>query len=537
MPPTKTIYDLGFDRLLNKGLNSVSTGLVYDPVGSSLNIAQILSGGALTLKSLSIGGLIRQVAPGDDIQAAIDAVNREGGGTVQLLAGTYLTKNNIELKSNVSLVGSGIGSTIVDFGGQTYNLRVTGTARTVGGTGVTITEGSTTVTGVGGTTFLTNIASGDIVFITSTASGGWGEVSSIESDTSLTLKKAWPYPTVTNFAVRIFKPNNNCIVKNLTTTNSSISTANTGVLNVDRAINFLAENVLSTNNSAAEGIFVDTVLNSEFRNVESSYNGNDSTDNGFTLLRIKRVSLYSCSALGNAGNGFDVDVNTVSEGNAFYSCFAEGNTRDGFELNGTAGLYSCRSMGNDQAGFNLLGDFNLLSGCSAIDNGIDGIETASGGDFNVIDGCLLKNNDAFGIDILSGSVGTKIINTDFSDNASGTVRDAGSRTNYHNQGGVQFTAVNWANNNIDVAENRFVRIVGPTAAFSISGIAAPVNGKTVILYNSVAFDMTITNDATSTLANRILTLTGADVVLTGVSSATFIYNLIDARWILVGSSG
>ena len=64
-----------------------------------------------------------------------------------------------------------------------------------------------------------------------------------------------------------------------------------------------------------------------------------------------------------------------------------------------------------------------------------------------------------------------------------------------------------------------------------------MNGKTVTLYNAVAFDFTITNDATSTAANRILTLTGADVTLTGVSAATLMYNLADARWLLVNTQG
>lgn len=48
--------------------------------------------------------------------------------------------------------------------------------------------------------------------------------------------------------------------------------------------------------------------------------------------------------------------------------------------------------------------------------------------------------------------------------------------------------------------------------------------------------MTLTNEsASSTAANRILTLTGADVTLTGTSSATLIYSTTSSRWILTAT--
>lgn len=111
----KDIYDFGFDAGLNRSIPDNSTGVVYDAVGDSLNAAQVLQGGNLTLKTLSIGGLVRQVAPGDDIQAAIDAVNREGGGTVQLLAKTYSLHATLTMRSNVRLTGADIDVTILDF--------------------------------------------------------------------------------------------------------------------------------------------------------------------------------------------------------------------------------------------------------------------------------------------------------------------------------------------------------------------------------------------------------------------------------------
>lgn len=96
---------------------------------------------------------------------------------------------------------------------------------------------------------------------------------------------------------------------------------------------------------------------------------------------------------------------------------------------------------------------------------------------------------------------------------------------------------NGANSDITLPAGRFITITGPTGAFSINGFASPVNGRDIVLYNSVAQNMTITNDATSTAANRILTLTGADVALTGVCVAKFTYSAVSSRWILTGTQG
>ena len=98
-----------------------------------------------------------------------------------------------------------------------------------------------------------------------------------------------------------------------------------------------------------------------------------------------------------------------------------------------------------------------------------------------------------------------------------------------------FTASNGANNNITLPNKSFIRVTGPTGAFNITGIAKPDNpdGRVVILYNTTSQNMTITNNATSTAANRILTNTGSDVATTGTGIVSLIYSVTDARWILL----
>ena len=97
-----------------------------------------------------------------------------------------------------------------------------------------------------------------------------------------------------------------------------------------------------------------------------------------------------------------------------------------------------------------------------------------------------------------------------------------------------FAASNGANSNIALPNKSFIRVTGPTGAFSITGITKPANpdGRVVILYNTTSQNMTITNNATSTAANRILTGQG-DVATTGIGIVSLIYSVTDARWILL----
>lgn len=101
------------------------------------------------------------------------------------------------------------------------------------------------------------------------------------------------------------------------------------------------------------------------------------------------------------------------------------------------------------------------------------------------------------------------------------------------------TLSNGANNDLDIGINNFIKVAGPSAAFSVTGFQNGFDGRVLYLYNSVSQTMTVENeDSGSTAANRILTLTGADVTLrtTLPSFATLIYDAASSRWILVATN-
>lgn len=103
-------------------------------------------------------------------------------------------------------------------------------------------------------------------------------------------------------------------------------------------------------------------------------------------------------------------------------------------------------------------------------------------------------------------------------------------------GGVAYpqrnlTLVNGANHNVSVDDGIYWRITGPTAPFSISGFKTVADGRYLILQNATTQDMTLTNDAGSVAANRLLTLTGADLTMNGLGITTFLYSVADVRWV------
>ncbi|MDP4199652.1 MAG: hypothetical protein Q8922_03515 [Bacteroidota bacterium] len=100
------------------------------------------------------------------------------------------------------------------------------------------------------------------------------------------------------------------------------------------------------------------------------------------------------------------------------------------------------------------------------------------------------------------------------------------------------SASNGANNNLTIGTSSFVRLTGPTASFSVTGIAGGVDGKMLVLFNATTQQITISNESASSLAaNRIWTLNSTgDIVISGKGAVKLIYSAADSRWIVISSS-
>lgn len=117
-------------------------------------------------------------------------------------------------------------------------------------------------------------------------------------------------------------------------------------------------------------------------------------------------------------------------------------------------------------------------------------------------------------------------------------------------GGFAFTRLNntslanGANAAIDIGTNAsekvYIKVSGPTAAFSLNGFANPRDGRIIYVQNSTGYALTVANDSgiEPVAAYRIYTGTGADIAYTNNPTLlTFVYDSSAARWILQTVTG
>lgn len=102
-------------------------------------------------------------------------------------------------------------------------------------------------------------------------------------------------------------------------------------------------------------------------------------------------------------------------------------------------------------------------------------------------------------------------------------------------GDTELTLANGNNNNLGAGYTAFTHIIGPSAAFAITGIAGGETGRIVILTNTTAQTMTLAHQsASSSAVNRIISPTGADLAVTG--SCLLIYDSSNQRWRAITTS-
>lgn len=100
------------------------------------------------------------------------------------------------------------------------------------------------------------------------------------------------------------------------------------------------------------------------------------------------------------------------------------------------------------------------------------------------------------------------------------------------------------NNNYNVRGYTWIRITGPAHQFKITGIAGGEDGRIVTLFNATPTltshtgksMVIVNNSASSSAANRILTLSGADIVCAANSAVSMIYSTSEDNWIVFAVS-
>lgn len=92
-----------------------------------------------------------------------------------------------------------------------------------------------------------------------------------------------------------------------------------------------------------------------------------------------------------------------------------------------------------------------------------------------------------------------------------------------------------SSNNIAIGNFTFIRIIGPTANYDITGFAGGVDGKMLIIANNTGFSVSFKDaNAGSLSSNQLLLNNNTDVTLAKNGGAIFIYSAALSKWFMVG---
>jgi hypothetical protein len=367
--------------------NTTSIDIVSGEVGYvsgevALNDIDIISLSAAidTNTGLISAGLSGGVAPyqvvvdaggGANYTSIGDAVSTESSGTTIFIRdGFYSESSDILLKNGMSLIGESAHGVVLDFGGNSAQLRFTEqTGSTLSivrtGTNLSATNGSSTVTSTGATFISTGITSGMYIVFSNVAY----EIGSVDSETELTLIETYEGRSDTGVYTGHYYVAGNysydISIRNMTITNS---TAGTGAIWAGMVVRSRMDNVVirdTTTVGIGFGNGGDNIFNIlEVRNIGNvglnlfySYSDNMQWGN---IIRANKI--HDCGGVGVAfsnSGGIYMDINTID------------NCVKGMSLEGR---------------FNTV-DVNIISNCNSVGVDIDATLHFSTLKFGVINNC------------------------------------------------------------------------------------------------------------------------------------------------------
>lgn len=344
------------------------------------------------------------------IQDAINIMAAQGGGEVRLGSGTYYPTGDINIPSNVALIGVGSNS-IIDFQNQAYGIKSVGTDTYNTGT-VAVNNGSSTVTGTG-TTWTTamegrNILIGEL----------WYYILTVNSTTSITLEGTFQTASVTGQAYTIATTVDIPLLKNFLVQNSSTALVKAQYVNgltIDSVIMFNGAVGLDGDDSAFINIWSVSVIDCDegmnFNNFSygTYWNNNieNSTNNGFTGNTISNWGFEIFTIRNNGGDGMNFS-NCTNNGLEDFTCSENGG--DGIEL----------LAGNSKLTF----DDGTIN-----NNGGDGVKLTATSDSSQFMALDLSGNGGYGMNIAASSCdGNIIVANNFSGNATAAASDSGTGT-------------------------------------------------------------------------------------------------------------
>lgn len=386
-----------------------------------------LGSGDPRLPKSRIGPSNIAVKPGESIQEAIDETFGRGGGVVHLEAGTYVLTTDLILKSNVTLNGAGNFSTILDFGGEAYSLKIEGEDAYETGT-VAVTADSTTVIGTG-TTFTDSMVGQSILI-----DGDFYTIASRTSNTEIEIATAFSGATQSGLSFVVATINIGATVQNCTIQNSSQSVVlsrysylpsffNVAVYTGDIGMDFqdcvfpVIDN-LEISDCTTAGLSLDNA----WAYTISSFFIYNCTGDGILSLSGGDATMFNFGLSNNGGRGAKL---TNTDKLSVIAFTIDSNTSHGIEC-----VSGC--------------DGNTFVTGTVIENGGDGIKLTATDDRNIISELEVSNNVGYGVNIAASTCDDNIVvAATFTGNTSGEVNDSGTNSIISGNKGVTDSNINW----------------------------------------------------------------------------------------------
>jgi hypothetical protein len=324
--------------------------------------------------------------PGDFTTIAAAAAS--GAVTIFIRAGKYLEDEDIIIPDWGQMIGESLGgvSLAIPYG-NAIKCDGSGGINYTTGT-VTIAHDSTTVTGAG-TAFLTNVVAGGFILLGT----NYFEVSSVDSDTSLTLTETYKGRALTNNTYRSQEMHTGLQISNMVIAYAAVPALQlTGVRHSD--INNIAFS------KCAGGLLMNECGDVAVHKVVNNYNtGSGITVNNSVSISVNTLNVFDSTTHGVIVSGDSTDI-------IMMSCASENNDGDGYHLDGTTGnvqIISCISKFNTGSGFhNTAGAHNVnITDSFAEHNLLWGI--LNSGLMNRITSTKIQDNSGGGINLEAGA--------------------------------------------------------------------------------------------------------------------------------------
>lgn len=353
---------------------------------------------------------IISIAPGAEIQKAIDAVYASGGGMVVLLTGTHVIETDLILYENVTLQGETF-NTVLDFNNTHHGIVLSGTLVTTTGT-IAVTNGSDIVTG--SSTEWDDSIVGNSMFI----DGAWNTVLGLTSATSLTLESPYSGPTQSGITYIVSAIASSGKIERLTIVNSQSSAIYTSyssslllqdvnVYDSNYGIKSNYTEYISGQNVVIVGCNYGYYFENTYALILLGFAIVNIENDGFTWINGGNSTIEDFQIVNCTGNGMKL---TSVESATFLSFTSSDNTGKGIEF-----VSGC----ND----------NQFIGGKVNRNGSDGVKLTASSDRNGLIGITMDTNTGYGVNIADSSDDNNMVSAcALVSNGSGEVANSGTGT-------------------------------------------------------------------------------------------------------------